>query len=530
MRSIGCWMMTVIVALATGCAKVEVVQVTPNASQNSQGTRAEGVFYALPLTVVRAQPTVVLHKPERAPYVAYADIFAPGNDPICPTKENPECAKQFVLKDGVALSTFGEPDPKNVYMVKFANGRTLDQALSMTWNEAGLASTASSSVTNRAMDITMAGIKLAAGIGARSFGASLAGRANQTVQCTPMSKNDAWVIPILRGTDEMKSEVSDTLVANYCALPQARRDQLVENDDRPLLTAARWAYFVRLEPLIDALNRQLNGSSFANDPVPIIGRIEGLISDQLKALYLGTDETKTWEAMLNVRATAVNVSEPLLFIDKANGVCVKGELAPESKPLPDAFKPAGGQAFCDKQKENVTLHVDYYPIQTTQLFSVVQTGSSAPTGTLSFRYRIPAQMKAEVRLATDKGIVAYGTGLFAIAQFGHVAALPAKRNAKTFSYDLAFVEATGGLKGFKLGSTGVIDAASVDALSGGVNSVLDARNTQRDKDKAEREKKDAAAAAEADELNILTRRAEILKLKDAICELQKKYGLTCESQ
>jgi hypothetical protein len=238
---------------------------------------------------------------------------------------------------------------------------------------------------------------------------------------------------------------------------------------------------------------------------------------------------------------------------------VKGTLAPESKVLPAAFKAT--QEFCDKTPPNVTLTVNYHPKDSDQLFHVVSKGTTPLSKDLSFRYRIPAQVKAEVwRALTDGEKVkqaesekkkqaqqastgqattaapastapsTYGVALFPMAQFGAVRELPARRNAKTFSYNLSFIEATGGLKSFKLGSTGAVDAGTVDAFSGALNSVLDARNTRRDKDEAERLKKDAAAAAELDELNILTRKAEILKLKDAICELQKKYGLACDTQ
>ena len=568
--------------VAASCAKVEVVHVTlpasPTASGKATGTgtgtgaragtspttgtasvlpMAEGVFYALPQTVIRAQPVVERSESKAAPFMAYADIFAPGNKPVC---EDLTCKKDsvtYALKEGVALSTFGEPDPKHVYMVKFANGRTLDQALDMTWSEAGLVSTASSSVTNRTTDVVMAGVKLAAGIGTRSFGSGNVAPATDATKCpSDAVNNDEWIIATLNGA-QMDPTASRTLVANYCALPTARRNAFVEATDRGPLSAARWAYFVRIEPLLNARQQQLTGGSFAENPVPLLERLEGLYTDQLKALYLGTVETKAWNASFDVRPATIGAPEPLLVVDAGEGICVKGTLAPESKVLPAAFK--ARKEFCDATAPNVTLTATYHPKVSDQLFHVVDQGTKRLSKDLSFRYRIPAQIKAEVwRSLTDGEKKAqaesenkraqqastrrttpsspaqtepssYGVALFPMAQFGAVRELPAKRNAKTFSYNLAFIEATGGLKSFKLGSTGAVEAGTVDAFSGALNSVLDARNTKREKDEAERLKKDAAAAAELDELNILTRKAEILKLKDEICELQKKYGLACET-
>jgi hypothetical protein len=53
--------------------------------------------------------------------------------------------------------------------------------------------------------------------------------------------------------------------------------------------------------------------------------------------------------------------------------------------------------------------------------------------------------------------------------------------------------------------------------------VIDARNKQR----AEDEKAAKAEEAAADELTLITRQHNLLKLKHEICEIQKKYGLAC---
>ena len=80
------------------------------------------------------------------------------------------------------------------------------------------------------------------------------------------------------------------------------------------------------------------------------------------------------------------------------------------------------------------------------------------------------------------------------------------------SYDLGFIEATGGLKTFKLGTTGALDTATIDALNGVGGTLIDARNTAR---------------KNADELTTLTKEDQLLKLRDDICTIQKKYGLPC---
>jgi len=140
-----------------------------------------------------------------------------------------------------------------------------------------------------------------------------------------------------------------------------------------------------------------------------------------------------------------------------------------------------------------------------QLFTKI---TDVTTGDRSFRYRIPAQVAAS--LGDDKKV--YGAGLLWVAQLGTVLSLPGERHSKMLSYELAFIEATGGLKTFKLGTTGGLDSSTVDTLNSVGGTLLDYHKTVRQNE---------------DELSVLTRQDQMLKLRDDICTIQKKYGLTC---
>jgi hypothetical protein len=130
------------------------------------------------------------------------------------------------------------------------------------------------------------------------------------------------------------------------------------------------------------------------------------------------------------------------------------------------------------------------------------------TGDRSFRYYVPALVAAT--LGDDKK--SYGAGVMWIAQLGTVISLPVERHSRLLLYDLTFVQATGGLKTFELGTTGGLDAATVDALSSVGGTVLDYRNV---------------ANKSADEQSVLTKEDQMLTLRDDICTIQKKYGITC---
>jgi hypothetical protein len=535
MRRTGLTMMAALIVSVAGCAKVVVVEVPQGSGQVS----GEGVFYALPQTVARVLVKADQKTTRSAPYARFAKIFAPGSKPPCGTivdckKDGGVPVVKYELQDGVTFTPFGEPDPRRVFMVKFAGGGALDQTLSMTWNDMGLLSAASASVTNRTTDIVVSGIKAATGLGSKVAGGSAAALEAPDAKGCPVSGgaangsesgNDKWIFPILL-TIENNPQLN-VLIANYCDLPpkdrvsgknEDSRDDFVQKDDEELLQKATRAFELRLRPLEAQRTNLLTTSAISVlEPDKYLDRIEKAMEQQVMALFVGSETTKTWELPFEVRTIdPANKPLPLVRFNETAGVCpVTALLAPDAKPAPSGF-PTPPAAEC---KTTAAFSVTYHPALTSQLASRVSTNVSAGSGERSFRYVLPAQVRGEV--AVDGR--AHGTGVFPVAQLGHVVSLPARRNSKSISYDLAMIEATGGLKTFKLGTTGGLDAGTIDALAGAAGTAVDARNAKR----KEREEEEKAAATATDELTVLTRQHSLLKLKDEICELQKKYGLAC---
>jgi hypothetical protein len=529
-------MMAALSVSIAGCAKVVVVEV-PQSGQ----VAGEGVFYALPKTVARVLVKADQKTTRSAPYARFARIFAPGAKPPCGTIV--DCAKdtgvpvlKHDLQDGVTFTPFGEPDPTKIFMVKFAGGGAVDQTLSMTWNDMGLLSAASATVTNRTTDIVVSGIKAATGLAAKVAGGSaLALQApdkdgcpkpgNPANQSTPVKNNDPWIIKILLNIEP--DPQLNVLIANYCDLPptdrvsgtnEDSRDDFDETRDEEALLKATRAYDLRLRLLEEQRTRLLTSSQISVlEPDKYLDRVEKNIEQQVSALFVGSEATKTWELPFEVRTIDPTAKpEPLVRFGETGGVCpVTTLLAPDAKPAPSGFSNPK-TVNCDKV---AAFSVAYHPALTSQLASRVKAGVSTPTGDRSFRYMIPVQVKATVAVDTKS----IGTGVFPVAQLGEMVSLPAKRNSKSITYDLAMIEATGGLKTFKLGTTGGLDSGTIDALSGAAGTVVDARNAKR----KEREEDEKAAATATDELTVLTRQHSLLKLKDEICELQKKYGLAC---
>jgi hypothetical protein len=545
--------------LARGCdSKIVVDHVNSGTS-----VPANGMIYALPKTAAKLQIKVDKATAIGAPYSPFAAIFAPDGDPVCKydkvdketyTKCITTGQDSYSLQQGSIISTFGEPDPDQVFLVKFMGSGRIDQSLSMTWNETGLLSSASAQVTNRTGDILLSGLKLVTGLGIK---AALGGSKAEDIK-QPCGKGsivqDDWIVKELTLAGINSAPV---LVRNYCAINISDRRKFPETPDElaleikddeitvdtitfgALLTKAREAYANEVSKLITVRNKILTDEELNSATPALLPALETEISKKLTELYIGTKKTVTWEGTLNLRNLPQlqcglkdrpagcddldNENRGLLIdvmnIDEQGGICVKPELlAPESKPIPIS----GPQKFtlltpveCGKATA-IKFRLNFFPASASQLFPRIDSVAGSEQ---SFRYRVPAQVRGVLCTAKpdpagfvcDDTKKTYGSGVFSVAQLGKIIALPVTRHSKTLSYELAFIESTGALKTFKLNSAGGLDPATIDALSGLAGSIIDARQ-------------------QGDEINKLTRLQQLLKLQDDICTIQKKYGLPCTVQ
>jgi hypothetical protein len=493
------WLAVVLTILLTSCAKIVVVKVDP-----ASRPEAAGVFYALPRTVVRVQMKINKTTVIEAPFQKFAAIFAPEGNPVC---KMPGCAEEkskiYSIEKTATFETRGVPDPSQIYLVQFEEGGLQDQTVTMGWNEAGVPTTATASVTNRTADAVIATVKSVAGIGMRAAGYGGGALADKKpLQSCPRgsSNNDRWVGRVLSDNNNLGRQAL-LLFDNWCAIDLDDRSKNFNAGDEAALTQAVNAYVLRVLPLVKSHADLLTGQTQSFEPAAVATKLETQIDAQVKALYLGSKETVSWQPVMNLVPQGEGPLD-VISIQAKDGVCpINDVLAVESPPMPPKFK----AVTCDKK---IVVAIAYEPKKEDQLFYAVQANTTLPTGALSFRYRIPAMVRASLKAGDEE----YGAAAFAVAQMGHVAALPASRNSKGMGYDLAFIESTGGLKSFKLATTGGLDAATIDSAAGIANSILDAR---------------AKEAQKSDELTLLKRESDILDLKKKICEAQKALNEPC---
>jgi hypothetical protein len=282
-----------------GTQPAQAKMVMKSIEKSSSKLADEGVFYALPKTVARVVVKVDKDTKQFAPYSRFTPIFAPGAEPVCGTivkcRAKKDVAKEaeYSLEQGATFSTFGEPDPDEIFLVKFTGGGALDQTLSMEWNETGLLSTASASVTNRTTDIVMSGLKLLTSLATKAVSVSTNASTkspSEPDQCkTNGGANDAWILPILRGATAAKgaNDDSNPMIRNYCGLPNSdrpgrtdedSRDDFIAAEDKDDLVAARDAYDVRLAELVRQRTSLLTSSTVnVLDPVKYLEKVETVI-------------------------------------------------------------------------------------------------------------------------------------------------------------------------------------------------------------------------------------------------------------
>jgi hypothetical protein len=242
-----------------------------------------------------------------------------------------------------------------------------------------------------------------------------------------------------------------------------------------------------------------------------LSKLDTELDAAMTRYFIGKTETKTWVGVIDTRSvtasSALPMSIALLKFDARKGICLQesASLPPDAKPIPNEFQASA--ADCSSAAKTINLTVAYYPAEDKQLFTKIKDDATGPRG---FRYRIPAQLSATLGDGSSGGTTA--AAILSVAQLGTVISLPAQRHSKSLTYELGFVEATGALKTFKLGTTGGFDSSTVDAFNGAAGTVLDARN--------------AAHKSEQD-LAVLTQQDQLLKLRDDICTIQKKYGIKC---
>lgn len=525
--------------ITAGCFESKVVtsKVTTAGAGNSQDMN--GVFYALPRTVVKADVPVFRINQQPGALAIYTPCFFPGEDFVVRKQ-----SKFKVDADSIKFDTMFIPDTDEIYMIKTKGGMFETRNLELALTESGVLVKASADVSNDTIDIVTGTLKTGAGLAAKAIPIFLSSAVDseqldsEQQKCRSIAV-DTWVEELElagAGIIDASGNISEVKLAAVPQIPETLKnlrkfkdgyekakdivDQINEIDTRRTTILAEQP---SATPAVSTVH--------ADSIRVVLDELDKTIKDLKDNYFLGDQSKLTWNASFRLNPN-VDTSNPannklsidLLTLSKDYGVCEiyvnQGvRLDPRfriRKVCPNGAgtcKPSELQTVpCvgEKVRLDMALGEDGEGGPGGSLFADnVKNAHLNPSGNRGFYYRIPGRAIAFIRQTHEGSDLELGRAPLSIAQFGEVVSLPASTGGRKTKYTLELYEASGGLKNFAMGSSALIQQKNIDDLAGTASTLIDA--------KGERKK----AKAPADELQQLERQRKILEERKKIRDLEK---------
>lgn len=515
-----------IIGLCSCSSRLVTVHVPSTAVAGTKPT-AEGIFYALPRTVVNVDAPVQLTESKPGKYVEFAPIF------FADEKAVKAKAKKLQLM-AAKFTTAGEPDPKAIYYVAVAGSAAVDWSRTFQLNEDGTIATAKEQADNQTTDIALGVLSSAASIagkliapGAALTASCIAGSAEEAVACYLEQVGHGY------GERFRDLKVSDSAAYNKIVSKenvQQNQGRFSIIDPSPLTSA------VDSLGTIDALRKRRydmftapTGGVTLSEAV--FTRLDALIAERVRD-FLGSETTNTWHAIFDVRPERISDVIVLFKLNAKEGLCVVADLGDKTEP-PENFRydfgapkaadtpvycQAGGSGLDPVKVSFALAGADQMLSRVASNFKTVDDEDTKPfEEEHSFRYRIPAVVTAT--LATSAAGSANSKSRLLVAQFGTLVALPASPGGKSAMYSLKYFAATGALQNFDLSTKAVLTKGTVDTLGSSAAAIVDARN----KEAAQKKK-------EADQLNQLDRQRAILEDQVKIQQACQTLNIDCTTK
>lgn len=515
--------------LAAGCFESKVVTSKVNDSEVSKRpTKMNGVFYALPRTVVKADVPVVRTNKQPGALSVYTPCFLSGANFV--VKKGSEFA---VDSEKIKFDTMSIPDTEEIYMVKTTGGMFETRNLELALTESGVLIKASADVSNDTIDIVTGAVKTGTGLLAKALPVFLADSGTldkEQKDCRALAV-DTWVEELeLAGSGiiDANGNINEAALAGVQEIPDTLKNVGKFKDG--------YEKAKEIADQIDALETR-RGDVVSQDPATapavradtlklVLDEVDKTVDDLKKTYFLGSESKITWNASFKLNPSRTKLNIDLFTLSKEHGVCEIN--VNQGVQLDPRFKIKkrckGGAAACkpsemepvqcvgQKVRLEMALGEDGESGAGGSLFAdKVKSAGLKQDGNRGFYYRIPGRAIAFITQASEKqGDKAreLGRAPLSIAQFGEVVSLPASTGGRKTKYTLDLYESSGGMKNFVMGSEALVQQKNIDDLTGAASTAIEA--------KGERKK----AKAPADELQQLERQRKILEEKKKIRDLE----------
>jgi len=470
--------------ILSGCAKVLVTPVVAGRTK----APAKGYFYALPRTVVSVSVPVERTDSSPGVYHCYAPVFFPGQAAVTKAKA------AFGIGTPV-ISTRGEPDPDQVYMVHTSSHLFEKKTISLELTPDGILKGSVGQSDDQSFEVAMEVLKTAAAL---SKMAAFGGPPPPPLSALSLTPEE---IQALAGLDEVQRKAYRKLTNadKGCGNIQAAREKY--NAITELLAQ-------RHQVLI---GRQAGEWSKATLDT-VLAELDGQIAKLMKRWFLGNQSTSIWQAEYTLRPTDPNAAAPIeLFgFNEAGGLC------PSKDPLANVQWPAippdfadGRDGACSDLTPTLVLSLPVSPGKAPAKV-IAETVDAGKSGR-SFYFRYPGVASAELKLMTWKKqdgkriadtVEYHHRADVSIAQYGAVVSLPASSGGRSTKYAVKLDTATGALLSGEMNGEALVKASDVATLG---TQATDLTTTIKDKK--------AVSAKENSEVERLKREVELLELR-----------------
>lgn len=403
--------------------------------------KKNGVYYALPRTVVTVEIPVTKTTLKQGPYYIRA---AENGIQVPKSLEKKETSISYRL--GVPkITTDAEPDPDNVYLVEIKGGWLKNRDLKVATTEQGLITSAHSKAEDKTVDFVVKAIGAAAKIYAASFSAPVTDALGSKKKI--MSK----------GTDKEKFEGWAKLIADRIHEIRAARLRLLGggmgSGPSSLTNEALDRALTELAVIEEELMSNFRTRSVASWTAVYTCAPEGIETN-------GPTNGSTYGAT----NWPTNCTQTLFSFGAKSGLA-PGKGVPD---IPEAFTKGDGSSRV-AVRCSITRPHDQFADRVRKPDKGWRRGSGH-----GFFYRIPGIGN----VAVTKGSHMLATNEISVAQYGAVASLPPGVRSTSSNFVVEFHESTGSLKTVQVTSQS-LDPALVTELGDAAATIAQVEASKR---------------------------------------------------
>lgn len=509
-QKIACLLLALVMVFASCTAKVVVTRVKPFES-GKPAPKLDGIIYALPQTVVKAEVPIVRTDKSAGEFALYAPIFFPREDFVAADETSFSIGKP-------SLDVRAEADPKQIFMVKIKGNYLENKTLMMSLDSEGVLTKATAESTNESLDFTLGALKTAASILAPALTAKPDLMAPPPPPPPPPSKKCS--VDCREKLNQHEKACYDNLSCEereffckrdervrgyFCGLLKKERKEFMGKYVETDYQKADYIY-KEIKKLSDRREELIKGGSArppsADTLKVMLQEIDSLIAQQKKIYFLGDVNKQSWTGLFEMTPTPPTERKPddkddkkdLFIFAKEAGVC---ELRAnyQGVKIPPAFQAdkecEPDDSACQKRKEacksaaTVVLRVE--PVEKKNVLAGRVEGAFpkntdsdgedlSQKGARGFYYRIPAKAAVKLISSSKDNTVEHGRRTLQIAQLGWVVSLPASTGGRKTKYDLELNPLTGALTNFNLGTDPLIQKAMLEDIKGIATPITDAKD------------------------------------------------------